>query len=311
MVWPSTRSPQGLETGKTLERTILGKYYSETYRPKYGLWRKSPSERLEELKSLPLWGSLPRDVLSKYARAEFSDVKRIIYLWRAIETCIIVSTPELLGKPVSSLHRRLWRWVVTSAIHSYEATAASWKKVCLYFRDYTQTLENDQGNAFPRGVPGGTNGHAGPLWFEMMPWLLDFAIAKMTKSKSSINSRLIERVAHLIQSRTMPPPPLSDKRFDKEVFELREQFKSKPPLSADRRYRTDRAVERLCNYLEAQKGNDPYPHISLNATGCYEKPRTSGGKSIFLSECFINRMVRKNPTRVVNSKTWCDVLTLR
>lgn len=303
MVWPSTQSPLGIETTRTLDRTILGRHYSNSRKPVSGLWSRTSSERESYLSQLDLWRDLPKDVLNKYSRAEFKDVKRIIHLWRAIEVCIITSNLDLLGKPVSSLHRRLWRWFITTAIHSYDDACQKWKKVCLHVRDFTQTLDYHTENKFPQGVPGGRNGHLGPLWFGMLPWLNDFSLAKVLKDKTIITASLLEKVTHFIQTRVEPPPPLTEKRFDMEVKELRRQFSKKPSLTTQQRADVIQATRRLINYI----GNGEIktrPHLSLSATGKFESTRAEGGGAIYACRKYLERFVWRIPDKDYVGTSW-------
>jgi hypothetical protein len=275
------------------------------HKPVSGLWFKTREERYQYLKRLHSWRELPDDVLQKYAKAEFKDVKRIIHLWRAIEVCIITSNLQLVGKPVCSLHWRLWRWVISTAIHSYDAVCKDWKKVCLHVRDFTQTLKFTTGNLFPRGVPGGKNGHLGPLWFEMLPWLNDFSLAKVLKDKTIITASNIECVSHFIQSRVMPPPPLTEKRFDAEVSELRRQFAKKPKIQPNDMADVRSATRRLINYFRAGgRSIVTRPHLSLSATGKLESARTSGGGAIYAARKFLERYVWKIPDYDYAGTSW-------
>jgi hypothetical protein len=242
-------------------------------------------------------------VLDKYAKAEFKDVRRIIHLWRAIEVCIITSNLDLRGKPVCNLHWRLWRWVITTAIHSYDAACKGWKKVCLHIRDFTQTLDFHSENKFPLGVPGGLNGRLGPKWFEMLPWLNDFSLAKVLKDKTIITASILEKVSHFIQSRVMPPPPLTEKRFDAEVLELRRQFSKKPSLTPARRSLIVKATQRLINYIK--KGEvKTRPHLSLSATGKFDSTRTEGGGAVYAARKFLERFVWSIPDKDYFGTSW-------
>jgi hypothetical protein len=242
-------------------------------------------------------------VLDKYAKAEFKDVRRIIHLWRAIEVCIITSNLDLRGKPVCNLHWRLWRWVITTAIHSYDAACKGWKKVCLHIRDFTQTLDFHSENKFPLGVPGGLNGRLGPKWFEMLPWLNEFSLAKVLKDKTIITASILEKVSHFIQSRVMPPPPLTEKRFDAEVLELRRQFSKKPSLTPARRSLIVKATQRLINYIK--KGEvKTRPHLSLSATGKFDSTRTEGGGAIYAARKFLERFVWSIPDKNYFGTSW-------
>ena len=85
MVWPSTKSLQGLRYDRTLDRTILGSHYDNNGMIVKSLWHSPPSKRKSILLEYAFWQNLPADVIDKYANAEFSTVRRIVFLWRGIE----------------------------------------------------------------------------------------------------------------------------------------------------------------------------------------------------------------------------------
>jgi hypothetical protein len=198
----------------------------------------------------------------------------------------------------------LWRWVICTAIHSYDATCKEWKRVCLHIRDFTQTLDYHLGNNFPVGVPGGKNGQLGPLWFEMLPWLNVFSLAKVLKDKTIITASNIECVIHFIQSRVMPPPPLTEKRFDEEVLELRKQFLKKPKIQPEDMANIRQATGRLITYIKKTGEVKTRPHISLSASGKLESARTDGGGAIYAARKFLARFVWNIPKHSYIGTSW-------
>jgi len=137
----------------------------------------------------------------------------------------------------------------------------------------------------------------------MLPWLNDFSLAKVLKDKTIITAITLEKVNHFIQSRVMPPPPLTEKRFDAEVLELREQFSKKPSLTPARRSLVVQATQRLINYLKNGEVSTR-PHLSLSATGKFESARTDGGGAIFASRKYLERFVWKIPGESYVGTSW-------
>jgi len=303
MVWPNTKSPQGLRYDRTLDRTILGSHYDVFGRTRKSLWQCPPIERKTALSKYDYWKGLPSDVIDKYANAEFSTVRRIVFLWRAIEANILASNPCLMDLPACSLHNMLWRWCITSAIHSYDNTCDVWKKFTLHVLHYCNKTGWDNVNEFPNSLPGGVNQRFGPLWVEMLPWLSSFTLMKISGNPEALMTSEIESVGYIIQTRPFPPPPLDERRFEKELDDLRRQFSKEAVFTKDMETETQRATAVFLNVLKRFDRN-PVPHLSLTTNGCYESPRTSGGRALAICKGYIERFVHAKPTCDKIAKTW-------
>jgi hypothetical protein len=101
----------------------------------------------------------------------------------------------------------------------------------------------------------------------------------------------------------MPPPPLTEKRFDEEVLELRKQFSKKPSLTPARRSLVVKATQRLINYLSNGEVKTR-PHLSLSATGKFDSARSDGGGAIFASRKFLERFVWRIPEEDFIGTSW-------
>jgi hypothetical protein len=303
MVWPSTKSPQGLRYDRTLDRTILGSHYNNDGRITKNLWQSLPEKRKRVLREYAYWKNLPADVIDKVSNADFSTIRRIVFLWRGIEANIMASNPKLLDKPACSLHIMLWRWCITNAIHSYDNTCRVWKMLTLHILHYCNKVSWLTANEFPSSLPGGVNRNFGPLWVEMLPWLNSFTLMKISGSPKNITAVDIESVGYIIQTRMCPPPPLDDARFEKEYVNLREQFTKEVSFTKDMERETVKATACFLDVLRRFERN-PRPHLSLTTNGTYESPRTQGGRAIAVCRGFIERFVRAKPSTNVNTKTW-------
>jgi hypothetical protein len=137
----------------------------------------------------------------------------------------------------------------------------------------------------------------------MLPWLNDFSLAKVLKDKAIITVSSIEKVSHFIQSRVMPPPPLTERRFDMETKELREQFSKKPKIRPETLQKAQAATRRLINYLK-NGSLKTRPHLSLSATGKFESARTEGGGAIYAARKFLERFVWRIPEADSFKTSW-------
>jgi hypothetical protein len=102
----------------------------------------------------------------------------------------------------------------------------------------------------------------------------------------------------------MPPPPLTERRFDEEVQELRKQFSKKPTLTTVRRSQVVSATTRLINYIRSKGEVRTRPHLSLSATGKFESARTDGGGAIYAARKYLERFVWKIPTESYVGTSW-------
>ena len=75
----------------------------------------------------------------------------------------------------------------------------------------------DNTNKFPSSLPGKEGTQFGPSWFEMMPWLNSFSLAKFAGKPKYIKATDIESVGYFIQTCMCPPPPLDDVRLKKRI----------------------------------------------------------------------------------------------
>jgi hypothetical protein len=305
MVWPTTKTPQGLSYSQTLDRTLLGEYYDEDNVKKFNLWHEEPCVIKCSLKSIDFWKTLPDDVITKYSTSSYATVRRIFYLWRGIEANIIASNLGLLDQPLCPLHKMLFRWCITNGIHSYDATCQVWKKLTLHILHYCNKVTGDNINEFPSSLPGGVNHFCGPLWFEMLPWLGSFALMKVSENSDHITATDLESVGYIIQTRMMPPPPITDERFEVELIELRKQFEKVAIFTEEMVVETRLNTGRFLAYVRnALSKKPPRPHISLTTNGCYESPRSEGGRALYVCKKFIEKNVKCNPTVLVTTETW-------
>jgi hypothetical protein len=310
MVWPSAKTPQGLRCVRTLDRTILGSFYLGEVQV-IDLWRRSPAKIIAKLQKLDYYKSLPKDVLVKYSNASFDTVKRIIFLWRSIEANILTANPGLIGKPLTLLHKRLWHWCITGAIHSYHGFMTQYKRLTLHLLHYSNKVLPDSQNAAPCGVPGVKRGALGPLWFEMIPALKHIALAKVLGDLGKVPDAAFKSVAYLIQRRSAPPPPLTDARFEEEVESMRKEFLQRIDFSESQMHETAAAMLRMGNFIEKANAN-PRPHISLSANGGYQASRNGGGKGMNIAKQFMARYVHRTADSDFEGKTiWGAPLTLK
>jgi hypothetical protein len=137
----------------------------------------------------------------------------------------------------------------------------------------------------------------------MLPWLNAFASMKVSKSKEHLTPDDYESVGYIIQTRMMPSPPLTDERFEKEVKKLKDQFVGARTFTDNQRSETRYAVSKLLRYLNNIE-RFPSPHVSLTTNGCYENPRTGGGRALYVCRKFLERYVQKVPEVEVRDYTW-------
>jgi hypothetical protein len=229
---------------------------------------------------------------------------------RGIEANFLAANPALLGTRLSKLHVSMWRWCLTNAIHSYDATVRQYKKFTLHILPYCNKVPRDEENPMPYGIPGNKSGSLGPDWFELLPALKHFAFAKILGDMSMIQASAFKSIGYIIQTRMTPPPPLTPQRVEKEYLDLKEQFMSRIEYSVAQRHETERIATRLGNFIAKAETNQR-PHISLVASGCYESPRAQGGRGFYIAGVFIQEYVRNLASESYEGKTlWGAPLVL-
>jgi hypothetical protein len=305
MVWPSARISTEPWLERNLDGTLLGKFYLIGGGYIYNLWyNRTPQQILKVLKSLDYYKELKGDVLEKLSLADYSTLRRIVYLWRGIESAILCANIELIGKPIGPLHKQLWRWVISSAVHSYDNTVKLWKKVSLYFIHFGGNTPSRLENPFPRGVPGGHKNQHGYLWVQMMPWLNTFTVANLL-GDNEVSKRDLERLGHLVQTRQLPPPPLTDKRFEVEYESWASDLTRDPVYTAEHQALTGKALNYFFDFQDKFMDSvSVRPHISLSGGGCYQNARAHGGRSIAFMRSFLRRYMLSPADADMTSQTW-------
>jgi hypothetical protein len=262
--------------------------------------RLSQNQRYEFLIKVAFYRDLKKDVLFKLSCLRQDDVKRLILAWRAVEDCLLVSSPELVNKPLTKLQLDLWRWTISTIVHSYDEFAKKWKAVTLHFKHAAANSPNRLGNPFPRGVPGGTNGTAGKIWFDTLPWLSGSMLSQFGKLS---DRDFYQRIGTLCQTRNLPPPPLSENRWWKEVREWVGYLTRKQEWNPILATRVETALEKILKFYAGREIHKR-PHISLNASGCLGNPREKGGRVIDFLKKFLDRYVRCSQTVNRKETTW-------
>jgi hypothetical protein len=126
---------------------------------------------------------------------------------------------------------------------------------------------------------------------------------KISGSEESITATDIESVGYIIQTRIFPPPPLNEKRFEEEYVKLKLQFTKEVIFTGDMERETAEATSVFLNVLSRFERR-PRPHLSLTTNGCYESPRTQGGRALAVCKGFIKRFVRTVPELDIVTHTW-------
>jgi hypothetical protein len=303
MVWPTTRVSPEHVSGRTYDGTILGTFYHKGGVRISDLFsrRFSVNTRKEILSSLTLYSEFPEDILWKISKAKASEIRRLVQLWRGMEDSILISTPELVNNPLHPLHLKLWRWCITTAIHSYDHCASEWKKLCLHVKHLTSNSRQLRENDVPRSLPGNHNGGLSPIWMSMLPWLKAIYIANACNSAA--NKDVLARAGTFAQHRQLPAPPITDKRFGEEVLSWISDLQRIPVWDVRLEQRTDAALRSIVKNLNS-KDLKPNPHISLSASACAEATRQEGGRAVSFMAMYLQEYVCKAPKVTFSGLTW-------
>jgi len=299
MAWPSTRVSPEPWGRRAFDDTLLGRFYVRGAGHYYNLFggQNSSTERVEVLKSLDFFNTLPPDVIVKLAGASYSDIRRLIYTWRGIEDSILLSTPELVNQKAPRLLLKLWKWCICTFVHSYDKIASEWKRLTLHLKHKAGATAEQGGNPFPRSMPGSLGGTFGPLWKDALPWLRIVSIHATFPVAAPLSTRCVERVGILVQTRMLPPPPLNERRFEKEVLKWRDDLTRVPTWNSELEREVRHQTTNICQFIKNVDGRvSPRPHVSLTSSGCFNNPRKEGGRAVIFMQRFLDEYVKKPST---------------
>jgi len=140
----------------------------------------------------------------------------------------------------------------------------------------------------------------GSIWFDTMPWLSGIYLSQFGLKS---DRDFYQRIGTLCQTRNLPPPPLTDNRWWKEVREWVSHLTRKPVWNPTLATRVDRALGEISKFY-AGRTIHKRPHISLNASGCLNTPREKGGRTVDFLKRFLDKYVRSHSTVNRKETTW-------
>jgi hypothetical protein len=298
MVWPCLKWSTDPETfAHPRSGTLRGRIYLQT--PQGRRFVNFPSlpfrKRLKVIKLLDGYSSLKEDVQVKLAQASEILLRRIEEVWRAIEDCIILSSPELVGKPVPKFIWRLWKWCISNAIHSVDQVTLDWKQFCkfLQFRNADCTLNTPV--EIPSGFPNSGKYSLGKEWQKTFPWL--------ESSFRSSSKYLQEKLAHLANSRGCPCPSMDQKVLEKGFDNLRERLSRTWPVDQKVKQAVFDIGRTTAHFIKA--GSLPScAHVSMSAMASFDGPRNKGGRATEFCSSFIQDYIRNVADETMIGTTW-------
>jgi hypothetical protein len=214
-------------------------------------------------------------------------MKRIVFIWRAIEDAIILATPDLIGEEVPELFWGLWRTILYQCAYSIDNATAIWKRFTLHMKHLFTDSRRRNENPYPRELPFGLNGTLAPIWYNTLTWL------RISLTESHKNERkFFERLGILVQYRNHPPPGHTVKRMNKEVkaycsilqrkFKVEEKYAQALGVSAEK-------ISSICRRRDVVGK----PHVSLSFSGDFLFSREKGGKAIRGCKAFLDKYVKR------------------
>jgi hypothetical protein len=257
----------------------------------------TPKKRLEILGQLAYFSGLKLQVREKLSRMSYHQVEKLIYLWRGIENAIVLSTPELINKPAPKAMWRIWKWSISTGVHSIAEAIAQWKSAVLHFQHAFAWSDDLAKNLYPRNFPLGFNGHWSTDWLEIAPWM---ACAQLCEF---IPKSVAERIGILLQSRQEPAPDLTLRRAEAEADKLKEIL-TRPTITSglnlDRLFRQAEMIGKVC------RADSPIdrPHVSLNLRGSLELSRSEGGRLNAFLQRWLKMYVKSVPDHDAEARTW-------
>jgi hypothetical protein len=252
--------------------------------------------RLAVIKSLDGYMSLSDDVQSKIASASPMLLKRLEEAWRALEDCILLSSPEKGGTVPSPFIWRIWRWVISNGVYSVDNVTKAWKTFKKFLSYKNAACSLNEKVELPCGFPASGSFELGRAWYVEFPWL-----------KSAFTSDIKyfqEKLAHLANHRGFPTPAITPKVRGESFDLLRSRLSQKHEISPAICEVIHEASRGLAHYVKA--GNVcSNAHVSLSSMASFEVTRNSGGRSIAFCRSFLDSYVRVRSTEDrTGHKTW-------
>jgi hypothetical protein len=258
----------------------------------------SPAEKFSTLKTLKGFKDLKPDIIGKLSRSTDQELKRIIELWRGIEDCFLISTPELAqSKRIPLLIKRLWRWAISSGIHNVDHTTRIWKRLMKYIELTVYSCEHNDVAKAPREVPGIIQGRLGPIWFKCLPWLGAMHRGALTKFT-------VTRLVHFTTSRNLPAPSISSEDIKREFLLFQSRVCRNPQVSDLIVNGLIKTAELLSESHERERKFESRAHISISFSGSLSGIRSEGGRMKEFSKSFKTHFVDKPQLLNLKGETW-------
>jgi hypothetical protein len=294
MAWPCLKTK--VFTPKRHEApTLAGCFYLTRGEYVYNFCKRPTSQRVEILHRLDGFQDLPEDVIAKLSVMSRTELVRLEELWRSIEDCLILSSPELtISRVIPRWVWRIWRWATTCGVHSVDHVTSMWKAFSLHIRQLNAGMPEPA--LVPAGFPWLNRGKLGKQWYKNLPWL---ALALMSPCKE-----FQMRLSHLCSTRNFPAPSLTKKRVAEEFDDYRERLCRKWPIYERLRNASYQIGKRISHFV---KGSEvpTEAHLSLSATASFEAPRNMGGRVISFLRDFLDDYVKVCPTdEFITGETW-------
>jgi hypothetical protein len=247
------------------------------------------------LETLDGYSELSSDVKVKLSRASETLLKRVEEVWRAIEDCIIFSSPEKVGKPLCAFTWRIWKWCISNAIHSVDNVTVAWKSFCKHIQVLNANSEYNTLPEIHSGFPACGPFKVGKAWYTYLPWL--------KHCYSSPNKYLQEKFAHLCNSRGCPPPSMSPGLLESEFDKMRGRLTRHWPVSSELCLGVFNAARQLALYNKAGT-IESAAHVSMSTMASYNSPRNKGGRATEFCSDFIHDYVTTLANESRTEVTW-------
>jgi hypothetical protein len=245
------------------------------------------------------------NVLEKISRFTYRECKRVIFMYRSIETALLVSTPEMGGQdPIPPFVWRIWRWVWCSSAFNLSTVPEVWKKFTLHLKHKAAKSSNLGENPIPSSFPGVFRGGIGRDWIGICPWMIRLCLPGELLSRETLR-----RVGILAQHRHMPGPDLTERRMKEELNTFMNHLQLPDVKDEAFLRKIDVVSEQIGEYC-IHRGDGPtdYPHLSLSTSGCFNRESKDGGRAIDAMLRWLYHYVAVLPEADVSGFTWFEAL---
>jgi hypothetical protein len=282
--------------------TLAGTVYIDNPGGKWVTFTEMTQEKRKDfLTNCKQFGTLKPKIINILSKAEDTLLKRLVNLWRGIEDCIVLSSPEIIiRKKTRPFLLKLWKWVISTGSQNVDTVTMAWKSLTKQLEFIGSGCEGEP-PPIVKEIPGIYQNKLGPNWFKTFPWL-EFALGKFPKDKI-----FIEKLSLMCNHRGLPAPSITKDVINEEFLRLRNRLTRLHPLPNEDVLELFEEISKTLGKKDRNgSSRDPgsFSHLSVSIAGSFGAIRKDGGRLREISLSFRASYIDKAQNQDLSSETW-------